>query len=272
MMEVGNFIYFIVLAIEILLTVGLYLFLKNKSKNFTYNFLLIWCFCNFALHFLKQFSYMSFYSLRKSTAENICAVSTLVFPFIMLYKKQGSIHDFMFMIGVIGGGAGLLYPTEAIGKQVFAFDTLRFFFCHYSLFAIPLLLALTDIYRPKFKNFWKMPIYFLIYEAIICGNTALIIVSKLYKNDKNMTFIELFFDKNLLNNSFVFGPTDDMGKVGQIIGNLCPGFMKIDIFKLFNGRVVYWPVVWLIIPSIIIFIPLYLLISFPFYYKRKEKS
>lgn len=270
MIEVGNFYHILVLIFLFLLSAFLFFILRKKSKEFIFKFLLIWCFCNFALHFLKQLHYMSFYSLKKSTAENICAVSTIIFPFIMLYKKQGAIHDFMFMIGVIGGFAGIVFPTEAIKQPLFCFESLRFFFCHYSLFAIPVFLAVFNIYTPKLKGFWLMPLFFLIYQLIICGNTALLIVTGLHKNDDNLSFLQLFFDRNILNNSFTFGPTDDMGKVGQLIGMLCPNFLKIDIFNIFNGQTVYWPVVWLTVPSFVIFVPLYFLITLPFTIKNKR--
>lgn len=269
MVEVGNYVHILVLVFTALLNVGLYFILRNKSKETIYKVILIWCFCNFALHFLKQFAYMSVGDLRKSTAENICAVSTLVFPFIMMYKKQGSIHDFMFMIGLLGGFAGVVYPTEAIGKTFFCFETLRFFFCHISLFSIVLQLAIHDIYRPKLKNFWKMPIYFLVYETIIYINTALILFAGL-TSVSGLSVPDAFFSRQYLNNSFVFGPTFDMGVLSDIMGKLCPFFLRTDYWGIFAGKggEFFWPIIWIAIPSCFIFIPLYLLTALPFNIKE----
>ncbi len=264
MIKVGNIYYFGTLIFAVLLIIGTYFFLKKKSKKFAYNYLLVWCFMGFALHFIKQLVYWDVHALRKSTAENICAVSTMVFPFIMLRKKDGVIHDFMYFIGVVGGLAGTVYPTEAIGEMLFSFDTLRFYFCHISLLAIPLIMAMLNIYRPKLKSFYLIPLCFLVYEFIICVNTALLITTGLYKSSE-LTPLQAFLDRNSINNSFVFGPTDDMGKVGQFIGSLCPNFMKLDIFNINGGEMTYWPVIWLLIPSYVLFVPIYLLVGAPFF-------
>lgn len=275
MVEVGNYLYFIMIIITIGIIVGAYFLLRNKPKEFAYKVLLVWCFCNFALHFLKQFYYMSFSSLRSSTAENICAVSTMVFPFIMMYKKESILHDFMYFIGVLGGSAALIYPTEAIGKSLLAFEPIRFYFCHISLLAIPLLLAMLGFYKPRLKKIWTIPLLFLVYELIICINTGIVIDTGLYQSDK-YSKVEAFFSRDILNNSFVFGPTSDMGAVGEFIGNLCPSFFKIENFALNGGNLTYIPVIWLTVPSFILFVPIYLILGSPFfiieYKNNKEKA
>lgn len=160
MIEVGNVYYFIELLIPVIVISVTYHLLKNKTLNFQYTYLFIWCLLGFILHFAKQLVYQDISQLSKSTAENICAVSTLVFPFIMMIKKKNVLHDFMFLIGLVGGGAGLLYPTEALGESLFTFETIRFYFCHMSLLAIPLLLALLNIREPDLKNGGLCRFYF----------------------------------------------------------------------------------------------------------------
>lgn len=269
--QVGNLAYFIALLITILIVVGSYYLLKNKSKRFQYNYLLIWCFIGFALHFAKQLVYQDISRLSKSTAENICAVSTLVFPFIMLIKRKSVLHDFMFFIGLIGGLAGVLYPTEALGKDVLTFETIRFYFCHISLFAVPLLLALLNLRRPDLKKWWLIPLCFLGYQVIILFNTALLTFTGMVTREGYTPF-ELFMSRKYLNNSFTFGPTDDMGAVGAFIGNLTLPFMKKDIFNINNGELTYWPVIWLLIPSYILFVPLYTLFTIPFTIHTRIKA
>lgn len=270
MVKIGNINYFFELFILLGIFCIIYLFLKNKSEKTQYRILLIWCFLGFTLHFAKQLVYLDINSLRKSTAENICAVSTLVFPFIMQIKKKSVLHDFMFFIGITGGLAGIIYPTEAIDKSIFAFETIRFYFCHFSLFAIPLFLALFNFKRPDIKKWCLIPICFLGYELIICLNTALLCFTGLVKRE-GYTAFQLFIDRQYLNNSFVFGPTDDMGAFGRLIGNLTLPFMKIDIFNINNGQTTYWPVIWILIPSYILFVPLYFLTSLPFNIRKKFK-
>lgn len=271
MIEIGNFYYFMELTLAILIFIFAYFFLKNKSKNFQYKFLLIWCFLNFALHFLKQLFYNSPDQFHKSTAENICAVSTICFPFIMLIKKDSPLHDFMYFIGLLGGIAGLLDPTEAIGHSYLEFETIRFYICHMSLLLIPLLLAILDIYRPRLKNLWVIPVFFLLYEFIIMVNTAILCFTEMVVRE-GFTPFELFIDRQYMNNSFVFGPTDDTGKLGEIIGSMALPFMKLDILNINNGNITYWPVLWLIIPSIVLFIPIYLIFAIPFNVNKSNKK
>jgi len=270
MIKVGNIYYFLELLILSGIFILIYFILKNKSEKTQYKVLLIWCFLGFILHFAKQLVYLDVNALRKSTAENICAVSTLVFPFIMQIKKKTVLHDFMFFIGITGGLAGLVYPTEALDKPMVAFETIRFYFCHFSLFAIPLFLALFNIKRPDIKKWWLIPICFLGYELIICLNTALLCFTGMEKRE-GFTAFQLFMDRQYLNNSFVFGPTDDMGAFGRFIGNLTLPIMKVDVFSINNGQTTYWPVIWLLFPSYILFVPLYLFMSFFFNIKGKVK-
>lgn len=271
MIQVGNLYYFLEIASAIFIFSIVYFLLKNRSERTKFSFLLIWCFLNFALHFLKQFFYKSPDFLHKSTAENICAVSTLCFPFIMLMKKESPLHDFMYFIGMLGGLAGIIYPTEAIGRDFLNFETMRFYFCHISLLLIPLLLAVLNIYKPKLKNVWTIPIFFLLYETIIMANTAILCFSKLVVRE-GFTSFQLFMSRQYMNNSFVFGPTDDTGIIGKIIGSMALPFMKLDILNINNGDITYWPVLWLIIPSIVLFVPIYLLFSLPFIIKDKNKK
>lgn len=269
--EVGNIAYIIEVLIAFSVVLLSYFILKNKSKRFQNNYLLIWLFVGFALHFIKQLVYRDFGQLHKSTAENICAVSTLVFPFIMLIKRKSVLHDYMFLIGIVGGLAGVLYPTEALGKSMFEFETIRFYFCHMSLFAVSLLLALLDLRRPDIKKWWLIPLCFLGYQVIILLNTALLTFTGMVTKD-GYTALELFLSRKYLNNSFTFGPTDDMGAVGEFIGNLTFSFMKKDIFNLNNGDVFYWPVIWLLVPSYVLFVPFYLIFTIPFTIRNRRKD
>lgn len=123
----------------------------------------------------------------------------------------------------------------------------------------------------RLKKWWVMPLLFLAYETIIMLNTALLTFTGLATRE-GFTPLQLFIDRQYLNNSFVFGPTPDMGIVGETIGNMTFPFMKTDIFNLTNGDEFYWPVIWLLIPSYIIFVPLYTVLALPFRKKHEVMS
>ena len=101
--EVGNFYYFLYFAIAILITVSLILILKNKDDKVKNKVILFLLFSAFFLHFCKN-SYLHlitrcFLKLYvKVSFENICAISTLVFPFIFLSKSK-ILKDYMIRNG-----------------------------------------------------------------------------------------------------------------------------------------------------------------------------
>lgn len=255
MIELFNLPYFIFLFLGIGLTVGLYFLLRYYGYWTVRRVLIILAFIGFALHFIKQFFYWDASQLHKSTLENICAISTVLLPFLLMKAKQHYLWDFMFLAGIVGGFGAMLYPTEALGLQWYSFETLRFYFCHWSLFAINLLAFLHHIYRPTIKNLWKMLAGFFTYELVICANTALLCYTGMVVKE-GYTATELFLSAKYLNNSFTFGATQDMGFISTMFSALTPGFMKYDI----HGVISCWPVVNLIGPAILIISPIYLLI------------
>lgn len=262
--KVGNGFYFMYIIIAVIYFVSLYLILRKRSEKTQRVVLVIILFLNFALHFLKQafVPYINNFpsSLRKSTLENICAVSTVFFPFIFLIKKQNILHDYMYFIGFCGGLGALLYPTEALNEFPFAFDVLRFYFCHINLIVVPLTAAMLGINRPRLKKFWAIPILFLAQEAIICLNEIFLIKIGFVKS----TWSE-FLDRKIRNNSFVFGLTPEFDFLSFLFDPLVPFFFKTDVFHINGGTPFYFPVLWFIVPSFVYLIPVYIIASSPFW-------
>ena len=274
MVELGNPYYFLFLLSGIAIFVLFWLCLRKKSEDTKKNVLFIWLLLNFLLHFLKQLlpGYDLPGTLHKSTAENICAVSTLCFPFIMLLKKDHPLRDFMFFIGITGGMGAFLYPTEAFGRSLGEPDLYRFYFCHFTLGAVPLLSAALGLYRPRMKRFWVIPLLFLCWEAVIFLNEAVLVATGIVNSTPAQ-----FFDRDIRNNGFVFGPTSDMAALGNILTAVVPPFMKKDVSGLLGGGEMYWPVLWLLIPGFVYFVPLWLLMCLPLWLRekithRKEES
>lgn len=262
--KIGNGFYFMYIIIALIYFVSLYLILRKRSEKTQRIVLLVILFLNFSLHFIKQFfvPYINNFptSLRRSTIENICAGSTVFFPFIFLIKKQNILHDYMYFIGVCGGLAALLFPTEAINQPVFAFDVLRFYICHINLIVVPLTAALLGINRPRLKKFWAIPLIFLAQETIICLNELFLIKVGLV----NSTWPQ-FFDRKIRNCSFVFGVAQEFDSLRFLFDPLVPYFFKTDAFHINGGTPFYFPVLWLIVPAFVYLIPVYILISSPFW-------
>ena len=265
MLEVFNYIHIIYILLSISCTIILYFLLRKYPQDKQKKFLIILAFIGFALHFLKQLFYWNIDKLCESTLENICAVSSVILPFALLNNKKSILFDFLFFAGIVGGLGAIFYPTNTIGLKWYEFETLRFYFCHWSLFTILLFSAIFKLYTPMFKNWWKMLCGFFIYETIICANTALLCFTNLVTRE-GYTQVQLFLSSKYMNNSFTFGPTQDMGFISDIFSALIPNFMKYDI----NGVTSCFPVLNLIVPAFLLIVPLYMLICLIFIKRQKE--
>ncbi len=258
----GNIFYFLYIFLAIFIIVGLYFILKNKSRTIQGRVLFLILLFNFILHFLKLVfpPYIDGLpkSIHKASLENICAVSVVLFPFLFMLPKKYIIHDYIYYIGFMGGLAALIYPTEALNKSPFSFDTIRFYLCHTSLLAVPLVSALIDYRRPNLKRAWVIPIMFLLQETIIMLNEIILIKSGIID-----ATLESFLSRASRNNSFIHGPTPDMDGVGKYLTFFCPNIFKRDILGINGGVDFYWPIIWMIIPTFVYFIPIYFIIATP---------
>lgn len=260
----GNGFHFMYMCISLIYCVLLYLILRKKSEKTIRIVLLVILFLNFALHFLKL-AFVPYInnlptSISKITIENLCAGSTILFPFIFLIKKQNVLHDYMYFIGFCGGLGAIIYPTEAFGQPAFSFEAFRFFFCHMNLIGVPLVSAILGINRPRLKKFWAIPLLFLAHESIICLNEIFLIKVGVIKHSWSQ-----FFDRNMRNCSFVFGLAPAFDSLRFLFDPLVPFFFKTDAFNINGGVPFYFPVLWLIIPAFVYLIPCYIIITSPFW-------
>lgn len=261
----------ILLAIAAL-TVGLYFLLRKRTLKTQRIVILCILFSNLALHFLK----LAFYpynanipgKLHTITLENICAITTVIAPFIFLFiKKESPIHDYMFFIMVIGGLLGCLIPTEARNKDMaeYWFEIFRYFYCHGLMLVVALLTQLLGIHKVKARNVWIIPVGLIAYETIIFCNELILFKANLLDNVKDW---ETFFDSNLNNNSFTFGVTPDMEEVKPFFYALTPKFLRY----MKNGYESCLPVVWLIIPASLYTPAIFFFFAWPFILKNSLRS
>ena len=144
---------------------ALYFGLRHKSEKTKFWTLYGILAFNFVLHFLKlalPYYYERGFPevLRKCSFENICAVSTLVFPFAYL-SKCNSIKDYMFYLGVISGIRGCVAPMPVIGLPFYHPEVIRYYICHASIWIVPLLMVIFGIHKLDYRRIWKViAIYF----------------------------------------------------------------------------------------------------------------
>ena len=236
---------------------GLYFGLRKASATTQKAVLFSLLVIGFALHFLK--SYIPPYSvdearlLRDSWLVNICAANIGLFPF-MFWSKNDIVKDYMFYIGVISGLIALFYPQEPIaktnqlGEQL---DILRFYYHHWMVLAVPLLMVLFGHHKPSYKR-------------VLCAPTGLlllmlfIMLNQIFQSE--LGFVPLrdrgdFFGIGYKNTSYIWGPgTNDA--IGNFFSIFTPKFFKTIPVGEFAGQEKYWPWFWLIVPVYILVTPM----------------
>ena len=83
--------------------------------------------------------------------ENICALSTVLLPFVMLLKNS-VIKGYIYFISFLGGlMAVIIIPNNMNGMKIYEFELLRYWTCHFVLFLVPVVACLTKEYKPNYK-------------------------------------------------------------------------------------------------------------------------
>ena len=251
-----NFWYFFWILLGAGCIVGLYFLLRNKSTKTQKIVLFSFLALGFLFHFLKV--YIPPYSVdearkfRDAWFVNICAANIALFPFFFFVKNKW-VKDYMFYIGVISGLIALFYPQEPLAKtnQLGEFwDILRFYYHHWMLLAVPLLMVLFKQHTLSYKRILSAPIGLLLLMLFI-------ILNQIFQSE--LGYIPLrsgdMFDINYKNSSYIWGPgTNDA--IGTFFSWFCPSFFtKIPVGQ-YAGQKKYWPWFWLIFPVFILVTPL----------------
>jgi uncharacterized membrane protein YwaF len=221
------------------------------------------------LHFLKV--YIPPYSvdearmLRDSWFVNICGANIALFPFFF-WSKNDKIKDYMFYIGVLSGLIALFYPQEPIAKTNQAaeqLDIIRFYYHHWMVLAVPLLMVLLGHHKLSYKRCWIAPVGLLLLMLFI-------ILNQIFQSE--MGFIPLrdrgnFFGIDYKNTSYIWGPGEN-DAIGAFLAIFTPEFFRTVPVGEFVGQAKYWPWFWLIFPCFILVTPLAFLLSLPFDHKN----
>ncbi len=252
---------------------GLYFLLKNRST--TTQKIVLWSLLAFGLllHFLKV--YIPPYSvdearmLRDSWLVNICAANIGLFPFFF-FSKNKWIKDYMFYIGVISGLLALVYPeeplakTNQLGEQL---DIVRFYYHHWMVMAVPLLMVLLGLHAPSYKRILSAPTGLLLLMLFIMLN-------QIFQSE--LGYIPLrdqgdFFGIGYKNTSYIWGPgTNDA--IGDFLAIFTPDFFKTVPVGQYAGQVKYWPWFWIVVPAYVLVTPLAFLISMIFDHKNFKED
>lgn len=245
--------YFVYIAACFALFFGLYFGLRHKSRRAQNMALLIFLWLNFALHFLKLL--FSIYDvqhdvtiIRKATFENICAVSTLIFPFIYMSKNAKVGKDYMFYLGAISGFAGCVFPAPVdswmwkgeAGLPFYHLETIRYYICHAGIWIVPVLMVLFGIHKLDYRRIWKaLFFYFGVLGLIIINEIILVRIGWVHDPGSLKAFLDNEGGRDL---GYAFGPNEMLEKPLKYVLWLTP--------KAFKDP--YVPILWEVFPVLIL--------------------
>ena len=257
--------YFFWLLLSVGTIVGLYFLLKEKSPFVQKSVLFGLLVFGLLLHFLKV--YIPPYSvdearmLRDSWLVNICGANIGLFPFLFFCKNK-NVKDYMFYIGVLSGVLALVYPEEPMAKVNQAgeqLDIIRFYYHHWMVMAVPLLMVLFGHHTPSYKRILSAPTGLLLLMLFIMLN-------QIFQSE--LGFVPLrnqedFFGIGYKNTSYIWGPGVN-NPIGDFLALFTPNCFKIVPVGQYAGQVKYWPWFWMIVPVYVLVTPLSFLIALIF--------
>ena len=153
----------------------------------------------------------------------------------------------------------VVLTTDPNGKNIFEFNSIRYYVCHYILFSVPILAVTLKEFKPDVKSSLWMPLMFFIGQTIIMVNEIILGCTGLVKYTTAS-----FLSGDFRNAAFVFGPNTEFKGIVDTFSFLVPDIFTKNIFGIEGVGDFYWPVIWVAVPVIIFFPIVYFLFTLPF--------
>lgn len=264
--------YFFWIALATAGILGLYYGLRNArpvvQKTVLFELLALGLIFHFLKVYIPPYSVDEARMLRDSWFVNICGANIALFPFLF-FSKNKYVKDYMFYLGVLSGLIALFYPQEPLAKTNQAgemWDIIRFYYHHWMVMAVPLLMVLLGMHQLSWKRVLSAPIGLLLLMLFIMLN-------QIFQSE--LGYIPLrgtdIFATHYKNSSYIWGPgTNDA--IGEFLALFCPKFFTILPEGEYAGQVKYWPWFWMIFPAFILVTPLAFGLSMIWDHKNFKKD
>lgn len=253
MFQLFNLYHWIYIFITIILFIALDKILMKMDSNKQYKFLFGLSLINFGIHFIKvlldigsSFTTMIY----RIALTNLCAVNTVLYPLILKIKNRYLLNFFEFM-GFFSGIIALIFCYDLNGTQPFRVENIRYWITHFLLLFISLELMRTKLVKFNYRTLFFCYLCFFIEQGIIHLNNYILYI----------TNITNCIDYS--NASFTYGIGD------AVLPYL--GFVKYFIPNIFFKDGIYTPVLWLLVPMLLVLI-LAFIISIIFFDREHFKK
>lgn len=249
MLEMGSIIYYLWLLSAVLLFVAIYYLFRNKSKKVKNIFLFSIIVFSWIIHFSRWWLDPDL-QLYEMFLKDLCGFSTLVYPFFFLSKNK-IFRDYMYFVGGFFALHSLAYPNNIFGDPIVYFNTIRFFFAHFILVSVPLLLIFWNMHTPSIKNIPYMILFVLI--------------GAMYNFTLSSFFYEMGLTSRHINFMGLWANTDSVYRYFEV---LAP-FLRYNVIE--NGVTVSKaiPFFYMIPALLIVYTPIWVVMSLPFLRRAK---
>ena len=254
--QMFNLWYFFWILLAAASTTGLYFLLRKADqavqKAVLFALLDFGLILHFAKNFIPPYSVDEARLLRDAWFINICGANIALFPFFFFSKKH-YIKDYMFYIGVISGLIALFYPQEPMAKldQASEFwDIVRFYYHHWMLLTVPLLMVLLGLHQLSYKRIFSAPIGLLVLMLFI-------ILNQIFQSELGIIPMRGndLFAIGYKNTSYIWGPGEN-DAIGAFFTKLCPDCFRYLPAGTQFGQEKYWPWFWMICPVFLLLTPM----------------
>jgi len=229
----------------------LYFAFRNKSEKFRYYFLFSLTLLAWVIHFSRYWLEpdLKYYNLFFT---DLCGFSTMMYPFFFLSKNK-IFKDYMYYLGAVFAFLSLAYPNNIQGNPMFEYNTIRFFFAHTILVAVPLLLIFWKMHRPNIKHLGWMFLFLMV-----CG---------IYNMALSAFFVEVGLTTSLANYMGIWGNGNDAFNYFELAAPW------LTYQKTIGSLVVEVPIPFFyIIPgAFIVYMPTWIVMSLPFIRNKKRR-